>query len=172
MMKIIITGLLALFLTQIVTAQELNKVVTDPKLDKEILIGKCDRQGLSLEPFNAWFTEGYQSYKPDENAIRELKKRKKDLTIVVVLGTWCGDSKENIPAFYKVLDELKFSENDLQLIAIDSGKSAGDVDIQWLGITKVPTFVLMKNDLEIGRIVENPTLSIEKDMLLILMQAD
>jgi thiol-disulfide isomerase/thioredoxin len=171
-MKILMTSLLVVLLATVVPAQELNQVVIDAKLQKEVLIGKCDRQGLDLSPFNVWFQEGYQSYMPDENAIRELRKMKKDLKIIVVMGSWCSDSKKNIPAFYKAMDELKFNEKDLQLIAVDSGKSAGDVDIQWLGITKVPTFVLMKNDLEIGRIVENPTLSIEKDMLLILMQAD
>jgi len=171
-MKNILISLLAIFLTTIVVAQEFNQTVIDSKLEKEILIGRCDRQGLSLEPFNSWFSEGYQSYKPDENTIRELRKRKKDVRIVIVMGTWCGDTKENIPALYKIMDEMKFNEKDVQMIAVDREKSAGDIDIQWMGITKVPTFVLLKNDLEIGRIVENPTLSIEKDMLLILMQAD
>jgi thiol-disulfide isomerase/thioredoxin len=171
-MKILMTSLLAMLFATMAIAQDLNQVVTDSKLNKEILIGKCNRQGLSLEPFNSWFSEGYQSYKPDENTIRELRKRKKDLRIFVVMATWCGDTKDNIPAFYKVMDEIKFNDKDVQLIAVDRENSAGDIDIQWLGITKVPTFVLMRNDLEIGRIIESPTLSIEKDMLLILMQAD
>jgi len=171
-MKILMTNLLAVLFSTMAIAQDLNKVVTDPKLNKDILIGKCDRQGLTLELFNSWFSEGYQSYKTDDNTIKELRKRKKDLTIIAVMGTWCGDTRENIPAFYKIIDEMKFNEKDVQMIAVDREKSAGDVDIQWMGITRVPTFVLLKNDLEIGRIVENPTLSIEKDMLLILMQAD
>lgn len=171
-MKIFLIGILLFTLVIDVHAQDLNQVVISPDSGKEILIGKCTRDGLVGDPFAAWFNEGYQSYTPDQNAIKELRKRKKDLQITVVMGTWCGDTRTNLPRFYKILDELKFSENDVELIAVGRDKSAEGIDIAGLGVTLLPTFIFSKDGVEIGRIVENPTLSIEKDMLLILMQAD
>ncbi|MBE0638656.1 MAG: thioredoxin family protein [Bacteroidales bacterium] len=171
-MKIFSTVLLMLILVTFCTSQELNRVVIDPDRGNEDLIGKCDRQGFEHTAFKTWFSDGYQSYNPDENAIKELRNRKKDLKITVVMGTWCSDSRKNIPHFYKILDAVKLDEKNVELIAMDRKKSTGDLDISGLGVTLVPTFILLKRGVEIGRIVENPTLSIEKDMLLILMQGD
>lgn len=171
-MKILVSSLLMMLLFTCGYAQELNKVVLDPDLNKEVLSGKCDRQGFNHDSFKTWFNDGYQSYLPDENSIKEIRKRKKDMKITVVFGTWCDDSRKNVPEFYKILDALKFSEKDVELIAVNRKKSAGDLEIDRLGVTLVPTFIFTKNGVEIGRIVENPTSSLEKDMLLILMQAD
>ncbi len=149
-------------------AQELNKVIVDPKLEKEVLVGRCDRDGLKSEVFAEYYNEGYNNYVPDENVVKQLKKKKKSLEIVVVMASWCGDSKEQVPKFYKILDEIGFKESKLKLIAVDGEKTSGDVDISGFGIELVPTFLFFKEDREIGKIVESPTSSLEKDMLLIL----
>jgi hypothetical protein len=37
-----------------------------------------------------------------------------------------------------------------------------------LDIKRVPTFIIYKNNIETGRIIENPTTSLEQDMVNIL----
>jgi thiol-disulfide isomerase/thioredoxin len=150
-------------------AQELNKVEVDPKLNKEILIGKCDRQGLETsDVFKAYFNEGYSAYTPDGNIIKQLKKKKRGVKIVIVMGTWCGDSQEQVPHFYKILDEVGFKASDVKLICVDRAMTAGAVDITKYDIERVPTFLFYKDDREIGKIVESPMGTLEKDMLMIL----
>jgi len=35
------------------------------------------------------------------------------------MGSWCGDSQEQVPKFYKIISLLNFDENKIQLIAVD-----------------------------------------------------
>ncbi len=123
-----------------------------------------------MEPFKASFEENYKKYTSDENITKQLKKKMSDVKILIVLGTWCGDSKEQVPAFFKILDGLKFQDSHIEIIAVDRKKAGGDVDISGLNIERVPTFIFYRNDREIGRIVEKPSSTLEKSMLLILSQ--
>ena len=150
-------------------AQELNKVIVDEKLNKDVLVGICDRNGLGSEVFAEYFDAGYTEYVPDPNIVKQLKKMKKGLEIVIVMATWCGDSKEQVPRFYKILDDIGFKDSNVKLIAVDGEKTAGDTDISGLGIERVPTFLFYQDGREIGKIVESPTgPTLERDMLLIL----
>lgn len=151
-------------------SQEPNKVIVDPQLKKKVLIGKCDREGLKSDVFKEHFNEGYASYQPDEKTIKQLKRLKKGIQVVVVMASWCHDSKEQVPRFYKILDEIKFNGQHIELIAVDRAKTGGDFDVTSLDINRVPTFIFYKGGRELGRIVESPSGSLEKDMLLIFMQ--
>lgn len=164
--------LFSLLLMLNVSAQEINHRVVNRESGNDELVGVVNREGLMSQPFSDWFNVGYLSYDPDETTISELRKRRRDLTITVVLATWCGDTHEQLPHFFKILDAMRFNERNLELFAIDKNRTAGDIDLSHLAVTRVPTFIFMKGDQELGRIVESPTVSLEKDMLLILMQAD
>jgi len=169
-MKNLICLFSILFAGSMLFAQEFNKIVPDPDKNSNILIGRCNREGLQMDPFKPFFEENYNKYTSDENIMKQLKKKMNDVRILIVLGTWCGDSKEQVPAFYKILDGVKFSDSHIEIIAVDRKKVGGDVDVSGLNIERVPTFVFYRNDREIGRIVEKPNSTLEKSMLLILSQ--
>ena len=84
------------------------------------------------------------------------------------MATWCGDSKREVPRFYKILDALNFSEKKMQVISVDRNKKAEGFDLTSMNITRVPTFIFYKENKEIGRITERPTKSLEEDMFAIL----
>jgi len=168
-MKKIVFVVLIMF-SGTVFSQEINRIIVDPDLKSDILIGRCNREGLNLPPFATFFKEFYAKYSPDENIIKQLKKKTGDVKILIVLGTWCDDSREQVPAFFKVLDGLKISDSKLEIISVNRKKTAGDVDIAGLNIERVPTFIFYRNNREIGRIVEKPSSTLEKSMLLILSQ--
>ena len=84
------------------------------------------------------------------------------------MGTWCGDSKREIPRFYKVLKAAKFNVSNLEMIAVNRGKKTPDNLQKGLNIFRVPTFIFYKNGKEIGRYVEYPRVSLEKDILAIV----
>ena len=151
-------------------AQELNKTIVDPQLEREVLIGKCDREGLNSDLFVEHFNREYNAYNPDKNAVKELRRLKKGVDMVIVMGSWCSDSQEQVPRFYKILDEIKYKDSQVELISVDRAKTGGEYDVSGFDIKRVPTFIFYKNERELGRITESPSTTLEKDMLLILMQ--
>jgi thiol-disulfide isomerase/thioredoxin len=168
MKKVVI--MLCLLLPFVVNAQQLNQKGTDPKKHNEILLGYCNREGFVMinSNFDSAYRAEYVIYKPDEMVLSQLRPALKGVTIKVVMGTWCGDSKEWVPRFYKVMDHAGFNYKKMKLIAVDRDKKAGALDITDLKIERVPTFIFYKKKKELGRIIEVPNDLIEKDMLKII----
>jgi hypothetical protein len=100
--------------------------------------------------------------------MRMLSPGAGDINVTLIMGTWCDDSKEQVPRFYKILDMLQFDYSKLSLICVDRKKSAPDIDLAGMNIKLVPTFIFYRNYKEIGRITETPARSLEKDMLGIM----
>ncbi len=149
-------------------AQELNKTVVDTTLDREVIIGYCNRFGLSWGEFQPYLAEEYEAYKPHPRCIRKSKKKNENIEVLIVLGTWCHDSQTQVPRFLKYFDEAGFKEDQLTMIGVDRSKTAGDVDISSLNIERVPTFIFYRDNKELGRIIETPKKSLERDSYKII----
>jgi thiol-disulfide isomerase/thioredoxin len=48
-----------------------------------------------------------------------LGKLLKGKKMTIVLGSWCGDSKFQVPNFLKIMDAVKFDGDKLSFIAVD-----------------------------------------------------
>lgn len=151
-------------------AQNSNMTVYDSILNQEILIDKLESKDLLHPIFAEYYKYYYESYNPDASIIAKLKTLLDDVTITIVMGSWCGDSQEQLPKFYKIINLLNFDENKILLIAVDRRKHARQYDdlVQSLNIERIPTFIFYKNGKELGRIVETPQNTLESDMLKIL----
>ena len=149
-----------------VSSQEINKKIIDPKLNQEILYGYCDRAALEKDEFGKMFDQYYQIYEPDKAVLDQLKLKQEGVEILIVLGTWCSDSQEQVPKFFKILDKIRFSKKDVQMICVSRDKEAGEVDLVNYNIQKVPTFIIYRKGREIGRIIETPYATLEKDLLM------
>jgi thiol-disulfide isomerase/thioredoxin len=108
----------------------------------------------------------------NKNVVKSLKDSLKTFKIKVFLGTWCGDSKREVPNFYKILDTAKFPESQLQVIAVnrteDAYKQSPNHEEKGLNIHRVPTFIFYKNGKEVNRIVEHPKETLERDIYKIV----
>ncbi|OFX84838.1 MAG: hypothetical protein A2W99_06470 [Bacteroidetes bacterium GWF2_33_16] len=139
-------------------------VVFDEKANQEILIGYCNIEGFTSGMFNDWFQLEYDNYIVDTDVSDQISLDSIDnLEITVVLGTWCSDSRREFPRFYKILEKINFSFDYLTIIAVDRGKNALETNVKELNVELVPTFVFSINGKEIGRIIETPEFSLEKD---------
>jgi len=146
--------------------QEINQRVFDEKSQAEILVGTCTRDGLLGCAFAEDYNIEYPMYKPNDTVLAQLKNLTGELNCVIVLGTWCGDSKEQVPRFFKILDQSGTKFDKLEIYCFDRQKEAPGMDIKTrFQIEKVPTFIFFRNDAEIGRIIETPKVSLENDML-------
>lgn len=147
-------------------AQNKFNFETDPKTGEQIIVGVCSRNVLQLLNWE----EAYFEYEVDAFSADELIPLTENLKIIIIGAQWCSDSREVIPAFYKVLDYISFPEDDVEIRMVNRDKKgiAGEVDD--LGIELVPTIIFYKNEMEAGRIIEMPFESIEIDMISILSQ--
>ena len=142
--------------------------ITAEKNKNGDLVGFANKESFNQAPYNTWFNQKYDSYKPDENTISFLKKELKGVKIKGFMGTWCGDSKRETPRFYKILELSDFNLKNFELITVNRGKKTPDNLQEGLDIKRVPTFIFYKNGKEIGRYVEYARESLEKDILKIV----
>ena len=84
------------------------------------------------------------------------------------MGTWCPDSRREVPRFMRILDAWQFPVVKVTFIGVDNAKLSPVGEYDKLDIQRVPTFIIYKNNIEAGRIIENPTTSLEQDMVNIL----
>lgn len=160
--------LLTLFLfTFFSFSQTINKQITYND-NKVMLLGKVDKNGLTKAPYNEWFTKNYNSYLVNEKITKSIKDSLKGYTIKVFLGTWCGDSKKEIPRFYSVLETAKYPMNQLEVIALNRSdeayKQGPNGEEKGMKIHRVPTFIFYKDGKELNRIVEHPKETFERDI--------
>jgi thiol-disulfide isomerase/thioredoxin len=133
------------------------------------LLGYFTRQMMTSPPHSEWFQKGYDNYKFNEDAVKKLTEIPiKGLTIKIVMGSWCPDSRREVPRFMKILDYLKFPAENIIFIGVNDSKIAPVGEYSKLNIKRVPTFIFYKNNIEAGRIIENPATSLEQDMVDIL----
>jgi thiol-disulfide isomerase/thioredoxin len=133
------------------------------------LLGYFELPRLKNEPHNSWYISGYDSYAPNSEALNKLLEISQEgLKIKIVLGTWCPDSRREVPKFMRLLDLWKFPLSDVIFIGVDNLKLSPVGEYESLNIQRVPTFIIYKNNIEAGRIIENPITSLEQDMVNIL----
>jgi thiol-disulfide isomerase/thioredoxin len=187
-----IKNILIFFLIGILTACNSNKAVVETSkveekkevIRKEVvqaprritarkdtngyLNGVANKDSFRDESFKGWFNSRYSEYTTDKETIGKLTDALKGYTIKGFMGTWCGDSKRETPRFYKILDETGFDQNNFELITVNKNKKTTDNLQEGLHIIRVPTFIFYMGDKEVGRYVEFPRETIEKDILKIV----
>ncbi|MEP0861731.1 MAG: thioredoxin family protein [Ignavibacterium sp.] len=154
-----------LFASGISEAQQFNNTTIDTVKNKKMLIGYCTRDAFQDTAFKDWFDEQYNSYQPDFEIVDKLEGKLDDISITIVMGTWCSDSREQVPSFYKILDEINYPSEKVKLICVDRKKKGLSNEADDLNIELVPTIIFYRNGEEIGRIIETPQESLEKDLL-------
>lgn len=165
--------LLLLIIFPILTfAQKMNRITSDQKKNNEMLIGFCNREGFEIVKcnFDSAYKAEYPVYKTDKETMKKLAAELKGIKITLVMATWCGDSKEWVPRFYKIMDEAGFNYKNLTLICVDREKKATGTNVETFKVDLVPTFIFYRKKTEIGRIIEFPLGIFEKEILKILLK--
>jgi thiol-disulfide isomerase/thioredoxin len=149
--------------------------VNDPEKGYSIPVGIGNYSELSKSEFYSEMEEYYQSYISDTTVLNKIKNlidnsfKDKVITATIVFGGWCGDSKEHLPHFYKIISETEIiPEKNITLVGCDRSKKTGIDIYDKLGIELVPTFIFYIDGNEAGRIIETPQITIENDLLNIL----
>ena len=115
------------------------------------------------------FQDNYEEYQPGNLLDPALFR---GVEIYMLFGTWCHDSKREVPRLLSLLNKLDVPENQINLIGLNFKKNDSQDRGKKFQIKKTPTFVFLRNQKEIGRIVEMPEISLEADLLKILGSLD
>lgn len=139
---------------------------TQQSAAKPILTGWLTQQQI-FKQIQEYQQEKNQ-YQPAAESLEQLAKFSTDVQIVVFLGTWCSDSQREVPRFLKIMELAQNPHLAYKLLGLDRSKRDAGGLAEQHQIEFVPTFVVLHEDKEIGRIVETPVVSIEQDLVEIL----
>ncbi len=145
-------------------SDDLYQTKTDTK-GSTIYVGKGNEQVFFDHDDLYWFRSGFDDYKPNADTIEDLKKWKNDIYFIAFAGTWCDDTKELLPKFYKMATDAGFTRKEVTLYLVDRDKKSADGTAQLLHVDKVPTILVFRSGRLIGRIEETTTKPIEQEVL-------
>ena len=127
---------------------------------KPMLLGRCTKKRLEQPPFNVWFTKNYNDYSVDSATAGEMKLKLQQKHFMIFMGTWCGDSRREVPRMFKILDYCGVKSSRIELIMLNDFdsvyKQSPNHEERGMNIHRVPDLIVFDNKKEIGRIVESP----------------
>jgi cyclophilin family peptidyl-prolyl cis-trans isomerase/HEAT repeat protein len=112
-----------------------------------------------------------EHYKPNRKVLERLASASQHYGLTVALGTWCSDSREQIPRLQAILAALGPHSpfGPPLLLGIDRSRVVYGSRFPYGEVDLVPTIVVTLEGAEVGRIVETPiSSSLEQDLVHIL----
>lgn len=142
----------ALLLTLAALAQ--GAEVSHDASGNKVLKGFVSRQELASDTAFKWFAENAKGFAPNAEAVQAFARQKDSVNIIAFGGTWCDDTKYLLPKFFALTDAAGIPQERITLLGVDRDKKTIQHLSEAFGIVNVPTFIIMKNGREIGRVVE------------------
>jgi thiol-disulfide isomerase/thioredoxin len=107
-----------------------------------------------------WFLEKSTAYNPDSSILEKIQL-KENQSWIIFAGTWCSDTKHLLPRFHKIAMLKGWKLKNIPLHMLDMDKKSKKGHEKPYAIEHIPTFILLENGKEIGRIVETVPVSME-----------
>jgi thiol-disulfide isomerase/thioredoxin len=158
-------GKMVLFITAGLLTMKLSQDATKPAAT-DFPVGELGLEHVLA--FNQEYRERAQNYSPKPEALEFLRQFPKEVVVEVFYGGWCGDSRDHVPSFIKTLQLVNNPKITTTYIAVDKQKQQPADRVLERHIERVPTFIVLSDDEEIGRIVETPEGSVEENFVKIL----
>jgi thiol-disulfide isomerase/thioredoxin len=138
-----------------ISAQAQYQLLYDAKHPNEkIFKGIINKYLLENEPSFTWMENGKKNYQPDTATIGAFERAKNKVQFIIFGGTWCEDTQNILPKFFKLQAISGFPDAGITLLGVDRDKKTLSSFTSALNITNVPTIIAYKNGVEVGRVVE------------------
>jgi len=82
------------------------KITVDEKTGEPLILGYCPVSQMNDSVFSNTWTVEYENYQPDFETLDMLEGKLNDTVIQIVFRSTCSDSREQLPRFFKILNEL------------------------------------------------------------------
>ncbi|MGB7842202.1 MAG: thioredoxin family protein [Salinimicrobium sp.] len=142
--------------------------ISEVNEQQDILVGEITKEDLTQAPYSSWFDPMFKSYEPSEEVLEKVKNNINDYKIMVFMGTWCGDSKAEVPKLYKLLEESGYDMDNIEMQAVRHDKTLPDDLQEEYNVHHVPTIIFYKDGKEVNRFVEYPQEDFGKDIAKIV----
>lgn len=130
-------------------------------------IGPITRE--QIEAADPSWVEALVEAKPDAEAARALAMVEPGAEVTIFLGTWCGDSRREVPRLWRALDETGGAVPfQIRYVGVDREKKQPAELVTGSDVHYVPTFIVSRGGREVGRIVESSPRGVERDLLALL----
>ncbi|MEP7237517.1 MAG: thioredoxin domain-containing protein [Ferruginibacter sp.] len=155
MKKYVFTLLFIISATAAVFAQAQYEASQDPKHPEvKVARGLINKYQLQNDTAFKWYSPNQGGYKPDTATLNAFERAKGKYQFVVFGGTWCEDTQFILPKFFLLQEKSGLSENTITLFGVNRDKNSLGNIANAFNVTNVPTFIVMKDGKEVGRVVE------------------
>ena len=141
------------------------------------VLGRLSAKQFLASADSSWATGGIADYRPRAATADDLRLALADVdSVVVYYGSWCGDSRREVPRVLATLDAADYPRERLRLVGVDDAdstyKQSPDGATVGRHVYRVPTVTLHRDGAELGRLIELPCTTPEADLLAIATVAD
>lgn len=135
-----------------------------------MIIGNFNQNALKENSFAIWYNSEYNDYEVEHSKLANVKGAINEFEIETFIGTWCGDSKRELPRLYKILEAVDYPiAQQMKVYGVNRQKKTVKGEEKNKNITHVPTIIFYKKGKEVGRIVESPVTGyLEEDIAMIV----
>jgi len=130
------------------------QISTDEENGSKVLKGLLQRADIENDTSFKCFKENMKFGQADAGAVSAFQKNASKFQLVVFGGTWCEDTQNLLPVFYRLVDKSGYPDSSITLIGVDRRKTTLYNLHNVFHIVDVPTFIVMKDGKEVGRVVE------------------
>jgi thiol-disulfide isomerase/thioredoxin len=135
--------------------------------EPSVLLGPMSRSEVEAA-MPDWVSSTVEA-QPDMGSALGLAELATNAEVTVFFGSWCSDSKRELSRLWAALDlvggEVGFP---IRYVAVDRSKREPSEAVGGREILYVPTFVVERDGLEIGQIIEQSPNGVETDLLMLL----
>jgi len=119
---------------------------------------------------SGWEDHAASDYFPNSKYVDTIKilSDDRELSYLIFTASWCPDSKSETPKMFKLFDTLDIPLSSVRLFGVDREKHEPTNTYLNYDLQRVPTLIILENEVEIGRIVEYPIKTWEEDLVEIL----
>jgi hypothetical protein len=111
---------------------------------------------------------GASAEEPEAAAVVLLGAAPRGWSLETIYGAWCSDSAREVPRLIRILKILGEKAPPAEWVAVDRSKREPAGVIGRLRIERVPTIIVRRDGREVGRIVEEASPSLERNLLAIV----
>lgn len=148
------TFLFSIFITTATAQLHSYEISTDAENGSKVLKGLLARSDIQNDTSFKWFNDNMKFGQANATAVEAFRKHTQDIQLVVFGGTWCEDTQNLLPVFYRLVDKSGFPDSSITLVGVDRPKTTLYNLHKVFNVTKAPTFIVLKDGKEIGRVEE------------------
>ncbi len=142
----------------------------------DVVLCSAPRAVLGPKTWEEWKAEaGWDNYSagnyhPPQWKLNQLADlvRTRNVTFLVFGGSWCSDSKAQLPVLFSLFDLASIPAARQQLYGVDINVKEPTRTADRYKISRVPSVIVLSNGKEIGRIAEFPRPNWEDDLIRVL----